>query len=164
MGGYSALRLACKTPNRVKSLTLSSSNGMISPRSDKTLHPNFKQIEELSKKGIDWGWSQTAKENKELRKNYDAIRSKNRKIINGSTSFEKSESDWISIKKLDDIKCRTLIIGGNEDPLFPPQLLKKCGKFFNNGHAIILDKCGHSPYLEEPQKFNQALAKHLKIC
>ena len=162
MGGYTSLRFACDFPDRVQSLVLSSSNGLIDHGSNKILLPAFHKIEGFKKIGKEWGWSKYSEERTGLIERYNEIRKNNSDINNGIVIFKKTEDDLLSLQRLKSVSCRTLVIGGEEDPLFPPSLLRECSKLFSNGHCKILKDVGHSPYIEAPEKFNNELRLHFE--
>ena len=146
----------------MQSLVLSSSNGLIDHGSNKGLLPSFKKIEDFKRIGKEWGWSKYSEERTDLIELYNEIRRSNSDIQNGIVIFEKTEDDLLSLQRLKSVSCRALVIGGEEDPLFPPSLLRECSKLFSNGHCKILKDVSHSPYIGAPEKFNNELRLHFE--
>ena len=157
MGGYTALRCTVDAPERVESLILSCSNGMIDHRNDASLVPGFDAIKKRTENDVPWGWSKKSQKNLKLLELYGVIQNFNQNIISGQNVFQRRCIDLIALKDLKKIKCPTLILSGEDDPLFPEKLLKKCASLFPNGHHIMLEGVGHSPYFENPKAFNEVL-------
>ena len=161
MGGYTALRFTRDMPERVKSLILSCSNGMIDHRNDLSLTPGFDVIKKYSENGVPWGWSTKSKKNLQLMELYRIIQNFNQNIISAQNVFQRRCIDLIASNDLKKIKCPTLILSGEDDPLFPKKLLTKCASLFPNGHHIMFEGVGHSPYFENPEAFNQVLLSQI---
>tara|TARA_B100001057_G_C22685613_1_gene885568 strand:+ start:318 stop:1109 length:792 start_codon:yes stop_codon:yes gene_type:complete len=161
MGGYTALRCALDAPERVKSLILSCSNGMIDHRDDPSLTPGFDVIKKCNENNMPWGWSKKSQKNLQLIELYGVIQNFNQNIISGQNVFQRRCIDLIELKDLKKVKCPTLILSGQDDPLFPEKLMNKCASLFPNGHHIMLEGVGHSPYFENPKAFNKVLLDHI---
>lgn len=161
MGGYTALRFARDVPERVESLILSCSNGMIDHRNDPSLTPSFDVIKKRTENNVPWGWSTKSKKNLQLMELYDIIRNFNQNIISAQNVFQRRCVDLIASKDLKKITCPTLILSGEDDPLFPEKLLNKCASLFPNGRHIMFEGVGHSPYFENPEAFNQVLLNQI---
>lgn len=161
MGGYTALRTAVEAPERVKSLTLSCSNGMIDHRDDVSLTPGFDAIKKRNDNDVSWGWSKKSQKNPQQMELYAVIQNFNQDIISGQNVFQRRCIDLISSKDLKKIHCPTLILSGEDDPLFPAKVLAKCASLFSNGHHFMFKDSGHSPYFENPKAFNEVLLGHI---
>lgn len=55
-----------------------------------------------------------------------------------------------------------LFIVGENDPIFPPNIIREAAKQVPNAHVEQLPGAGHSPYFETPSAWNQTLLKFLK--
>lgn len=161
MGGYTALRYAVDLPERVMSLTLSCSNGMIDHRDDASLTPGFDAIRKRNENDVPWGWSKISQKNSPLIELYSIIQNFNQDIISGQNVFQRHSTDLVAPKDLIKIDCPTLILSGEDDPLFPAKLLAKCASLFSNGRHFMFKASGHSPYFEDPKAFNEILLKHI---
>ncbi|MDA0230552.1 MAG: alpha/beta hydrolase [Proteobacteria bacterium] len=58
---------------------------------------------------------------------------------------------------LSKIKCRTLLITGDEDGVAPPASVQKLSRAIKGSKAIILDRCGHWTPIERSSEVNAAL-------
>ena len=63
--------------------------------------------------------------------------------------------------RLEQLKARTLILTGREDIRAKWQLHIEGRKRMPNAQLLILEKCGHLPYIEHPLIFNSAIAAFL---
>ncbi|WP_420264993.1 alpha/beta fold hydrolase [Candidatus Magnetominusculus dajiuhuensis] len=66
-----------------------------------------------------------------------------------------SESDWTD--RIHKILCPTLFIHGIWDDFIPKTGSEKTAQAINNCRLMYMEKCGHSPMLEVPQAFNDAI-------
>ncbi len=55
------------------------------------------------------------------------------------------------------IKCRTLLITGDEDGVAPPAAVRKLAKSIKGARAMILPNCGHWTPIERHEDVNRAL-------
>jgi pimeloyl-ACP methyl ester carboxylesterase len=77
-----------------------------------------------------------------------------------STLLGLKNSDLIT-EKLENISSPTLIIWGTDDPVIP---IKFAGEFLSsikNCHFYEMNGCGHTPYVQEPEKFASYVLKFL---
>jgi pimeloyl-ACP methyl ester carboxylesterase len=65
------------------------------------------------------------------------------------------------IEKLPAIKAPTLIIWGEQDPIFPVDHAQVALKSIPNARLTVFERCGHIPYLEHPDKFNSLVKEFL---
>jgi pimeloyl-ACP methyl ester carboxylesterase len=65
--------------------------------------------------------------------------------------------------RLDRIKPPTLVIWGAEDKLFPFAYGEAWAKGIPNARLITLDRCGHLPHLEAPDRFADTVLDFLKV-
>ncbi|MDF1795098.1 MAG: alpha/beta fold hydrolase [Coxiellaceae bacterium] len=61
---------------------------------------------------------------------------------------EFNSSDW-----LHQINAPTLVIGGDLDIIFTPQMVKAIADNIPEAKYIELEECGHLPFIEHPEKF-----------
>jgi pimeloyl-ACP methyl ester carboxylesterase len=59
------------------------------------------------------------------------------------------------------IKIPTLLIWGLNDTITPPQVAHEFHKLLPNSTLRFLDKCGHAPMMEHPEKFNRIVDEFL---
>jgi pimeloyl-ACP methyl ester carboxylesterase len=63
--------------------------------------------------------------------------------------------------RLEQLKARTLILTGREDIRAQWRLHVEGRRRMPDARLLILEKCGHLPYIEQPQAFNTAVATFL---
>lgn len=54
-----------------------------------------------------------------------------------------------------------LVVGGSDDPLFPPAELEELGPLFPNGRTILFEGAGHAAYYERANRFNDLVTDFL---
>lgn len=66
-----------------------------------------------------------------------------------------------TVEKLAKISVPAMIIWGKEDSLIPIEYSKDFLSSIKNCQFVEMDNCGHTPYVEEPEKFSEILLKFL---
>jgi pimeloyl-ACP methyl ester carboxylesterase len=75
---------------------------------------------------------------------------------------------WLAIRKLrlvpraHELRCPTLLIVGQYDPQTPVRVSQALHEQIPDSQLVIFDRSGHSPFLEEPQRFAQVLTDFLR--
>jgi pimeloyl-ACP methyl ester carboxylesterase len=63
--------------------------------------------------------------------------------------------------RLGDIRCPTLVLGGDSDELTPPDLSREIAAGIPGSKLVIVPACGHLSTIERPEAVNAALAEWL---
>ena len=63
--------------------------------------------------------------------------------------------------KLENISSSTLLIWGSDDPVIPIQFSKDFLTSINNCELYEMSKCGHTPYVQEPELFASKVLEFL---
>ena len=66
------------------------------------------------------------------------------------------------ISRASELRCPTLLIVGRRDPQTPVKISKAIHKRVENSRLEIFERSGHSPFLEEPERFTQVLSAFLR--
>ncbi|RYG66832.1 alpha/beta fold hydrolase [bacterium] len=66
-----------------------------------------------------------------------------------------------STESLSGIVCPTLVVGGSEDVVSPPQVMADMANRIPNARHTIIEGVGHLANLENPEAFNRALREFL---
>jgi pimeloyl-ACP methyl ester carboxylesterase len=66
------------------------------------------------------------------------------------------------ISRASELRCPTLLIVGRRDPQTPVKISKAIHKRVENSRLEIFERSGHSPFLEEPERFTQVLSAFLQ--
>jgi 2-hydroxy-6-oxonona-2,4-dienedioate hydrolase len=72
-----------------------------------------------------------------------------------------SSSEHRVYTRLEQLKARTLILTGRDDIRAKWELHVEGRKRMPDARLLILEKCGHLPYMEHPQAFNMAVDSFL---
>ena len=67
----------------------------------------------------------------------------------------------IITKKLTTISIPTLIIWGEEDPVIPIKYADSFVSSIQDCRFFRMDKCGHTPHVDEPKKFSKLVLDFL---
>jgi pimeloyl-ACP methyl ester carboxylesterase len=62
---------------------------------------------------------------------------------------------------LTELRCPVLLIVGEQDALFPPAVMRASAGLLPNARLALIPHAGHSPYFEEPEAWNRAVAEFL---
>jgi len=62
------------------------------------------------------------------------------------------------------IKVRTLVINGKQDGIIPPKTAEIVHKGIAGSKLLILDKCGHFPFAEQPEAFTKAVLEFVQAA
>ena len=63
---------------------------------------------------------------------------------------------------LEKLAVPALVIAGDEDRLYPPQLTERMARRIPGAKLVLLENCGHLSNLEQPERFNEVLLDFLK--
>ncbi len=66
-----------------------------------------------------------------------------------------------AVALLPTIGCPTLIIVGSEDVLTPPPMSEAMHRAIGGSELVIVERAGHLPNLEQPERFNAVLSRFL---
>lgn len=72
-----------------------------------------------------------------------------------------SEAMAVPRERLKRIACPVLLLGGEFDPLMPPDLVRAVATHFARAQSAVMANCGHSPYFERPAEFNDRVERFL---
>jgi 3-oxoadipate enol-lactonase len=65
--------------------------------------------------------------------------------------------DGPKAREVKALKCRTLFIVGQHDPMVTPKIVKMCARAFPRSTTKVVPGAGHSVYYEQPKLFNKLL-------
>jgi pimeloyl-ACP methyl ester carboxylesterase len=66
-------------------------------------------------------------------------------------------ANLVTPAKLETLNVPTLLITGAADLVTPPSIMRMIARHLPNRELVIVAECGHSPYWEQPEFFNQAV-------
>ena len=139
-GGINGLLLAMRHPDKVKKLAVTGAN----------LWPDISAVDPFIYK---WGM----KQNDSLKKVPQTPRIKNERKLAHLLSYE----PHITLKQLKNIKCPTLVMGGDHDVLLPKHTLLIADNI-PNSYLWILPNSGHSIPIFYKDQFNEVVNNFFK--
>lgn len=176
MGGWSALGLITRQPERVASLVLASTFcGVVNSKIDAALAA---RDAELVRQRDEWRARRlgsfnpalgktAAEESQELHTLYDMISAHNPPRETSGTPGNQaipsrprwgvhSDSDLLSIS------APTLLISGEEDIVAPSETMEELDRIIPDSQLTQVKGTGHSPYFHKADQFNYLVREHLE--
>lgn len=175
MGGWSALGLIARQPERVASLVLASTfcgvasqkiNAALAVR-DAELVRQREAWQEREPGSFNPALGKTAAEaTPDLHTLYDMISAQNPPRETAGPSGAQaiaSRPRWgvHSENDLLRITAPTLLISGEEDIVAPPEAMEELDRIIPNSQLAQVEGTGHSPYFHKAGQFNRLVSEHL---
>jgi pimeloyl-ACP methyl ester carboxylesterase len=158
LGGHVGLVYTLKNPDKVRRLVLTGSSGLFEDSMGGSFpkRGNYQYVQE--RVGYTFYDPRTA--TKELVDEVFSITNSNAKCLR-IISIAKSAQRHNMAKDIANIKVPTLLIWGLNDTITPPLVAHEFNRLIQNSELYFIDKCGHAPMMEHPEKFNSILEKYL---
>ena len=158
LGGHIALYYT-KIFNRANGLVLTGSSGLY----EKGMGSGYTKRGDYNvmKKKVEEVFYDPRVANKELVDEvFETVNDRNKliKIL----AMAKSAIRHNMAKDLPKMKLPCLIIWGKNDNVTPPDVGIEFNNLLPNSDLVWIDKCGHAPMMEHPEKFNEILLNWLK--
>jgi len=159
LGGHVALVYTLKNPSKVKRLVLTGSSGLFEDSMGGSFpkRGNYDYVKER----VEYTFYSPATATKELVDEVFEITNSNSKCLR-IIAIAKSAQRHNLGKDLVDIKVPTLLIWGLNDTITPPLVAHEFNRLISGSELYFIDKCGHAPMMEHPDKFNGILEKFLQ--
>lgn len=159
LGGHVGLVYTLNNPTAVKRLVLTGSSGLFEDSMGGSFpkRGNYEYVEE--RVGYTFYDPKTA--TKELVDEVFAITNSNAKCLR-IIAIAKSAQRHNMAKDITNIKVPTLLIWGLNDTITPPLVAYEFNRLIDTSDLYFIDKCGHAPMMEHPEKFNSILEKYLE--
>ena len=158
LGGHLAQLYTLKHPERVQSLILTGSSGLFENAMGSTF-PKRGNYEYIKKKAEDTFYDPSVDTKELVDELFEAVNDRNkalRIIITAKSAIRHNLED-----KLNQINCPTLLVWGKEDGVTPLFVGEKFNKLIKYSKLVVVEKCGHAPMMERPDKFNTILSEFL---
>ena len=157
MGGWGGLKLAAIHPKRVSALVLSNTPGGVDTPAVTAA------IEHLASGAIPPGSAQLGASFKAANPEAAYLCAQ---ISGLNANFPKdfqrlTRAHFVTEEELAAFAVPTLVITAPEDLLFPPPVMAEAARAIPGASLIELPNCGHSPYFEKPDAFNEMVLKFL---
>ena len=159
LGGHVGLVYVLKTPEKIKSLTLTGSSGLFENAMGDS-YPKRGDYEYIKNKTAQTFYD-PAVATKELVDEVFEITCNRIKVIK-ILALAKSAIRNNLAEELHQIKQPTMLIWGKNDIVTPPFVAEEFKKLIPNSQLQFIDKCGHAPMMEVPNEFNIILENFLQ--
>jgi pimeloyl-ACP methyl ester carboxylesterase len=158
LGGHVGLVYTLKNEDKVRRLVLTGSSGLFEDSMGGSFpkRGNYQYVQE--RVGYTFYDPRTA--TKELVDEVFSITNSNAKCLR-IISIAKSAQRHNMAKDISNIKVPTLLIWGLNDTITPPLVAHEFNRLISDSELYFIDKCGHAPMMEHPEKFNSILEKYL---
>ncbi|RDV14128.1 alpha/beta hydrolase [Pontibacter diazotrophicus] len=158
LGGHVGLAYTLKNADMVQRLVLTGSSGLFEDSMGGSFpkRGNYQYVQE--RVGYTFYDPKTA--TKELVDEVFSITNSNAKCLR-IIAIAKSAQRHNMAKDITNIKVPTLLIWGLNDTITPPLVGHEFNRLIENSELYFIDKCGHAPMMEHPEKFNSILEKYL---
>ena len=161
MGGWTALRMLLDKPERVRSVVLSGTPGGLENRQPTESARNLTANDDRGTSGVMATMSKATARDPARMQLYQAINAFNTEFTMTSLKSLGGEAYIITREMVAGAAKPVLFIAGDEDPLFPADLLSSYVPWFPDARIEVVKDAGHSPYFEQPEVFNALLAEFL---
>ncbi|MBC5775967.1 alpha/beta hydrolase [Pontibacter sp. KCTC 32443] len=158
LGGHVALVYTLNNPDKVKRLVLTGSSGLFEDSMGGSFpkRGNYEYVKER----VEYTFYSPETATKELVDEVFNITNSNAKCLR-IIAIAKSAQRHNMAKDITNIKVPTLLIWGLNDTITPPLVAHEFNRLIPNSDLYFIDKCGHAPMMEHPEKFNSILEKFL---
>lgn len=167
MGGWPSLGFALESPERVTSLVLADTiGGIFTPRIREVFHAYSEVIaaspppDQLPLGSHPALGPQLARDDPARAFLYSQIGG-----LAGSASpivISELLAATDHTDELDRLTSPTLLVVGENDPIFSPDLIREAASLIPNSEVSVIDDTGHSPYFERPDVWNHRVVGFLQ--
>ncbi len=154
LGGHIALFHTKLNPKNVSGLVLTGSSGLYENSMGES-YPKRGDYEYIKKKAQDVFYDPEIATKQVVDDVFETLNNRNKLIR--TIAIAKSAIRHNMAKDLPKMTVPTCLIWGKNDTVTPPNVAEEFHKLLPNSELHWIDKCGHAPMMETPDKFNQAL-------
>ncbi|MDX5349018.1 MAG: alpha/beta hydrolase [Hymenobacteraceae bacterium] len=159
LGGHVGLVYTLKNKDKVKRLVLTGSSGLFEDSMGGSFpkRGNYGYVKER----VEYTFYDPKTATKELVDEVFDITNSNSKCLR-IVAIAKSAQRHNLGKDLTEIEVPTLLIWGLNDTITPPAVAHEFNRLINGSELYFIDRCGHAPMMEHPDRFNKILDKFLQ--
>lgn len=165
LGGHIALYHAKINPKNVAGLVLTGSSGLYENSMGES-YPKRGDYEYIKKKAQDVFYDPEIATKEVVDDVFETLNNRNKLIR--TIAIAKSAIRHNMAQDLPNMTMPTCLIWGKNDTVTPPDVAEEFHRLLPNSELFWLDKCGHAPMMEYPEKFNQLLEpwllKHFNLA
>jgi len=158
MGGHIALLFSKNYPKLLKGLILTGSSGLYENNMGDG-YPKRSDYKYIKLKTEEVFFNSKVATKELIDEIFNTVNDRNKLIR--TLALAKSAIRHNMANDLPKMKVKTAIIWGNQDTVTPPEVAKEFNKLLPNSTLYWIDKCGHAPMMEHPEKFNDIMHKWL---
>lgn len=160
LGGHVGLIYTLNNPDNVKRLVLTGSSGLF----ENSMGGSFPKrgSYDYIRERVGYTFYNAATASKELVDEVFDITKDIPKCMR-IVAIAKSAQRHNMAKEITKIKAPTLLVWGLNDTITPPIVAHEFNKLIPNSELRFIDKCGHAPMMEHPEKFNHLLTKFMEV-
>ena len=160
LGGHIALIYTLKYQNQVKTITLTGSSGLFEAGMGSSF-PKRKSREFIRER-VEFTFYDPKTATLELVNEVFGIINNRIKALRVIKIAKNAQRTNLA-NELHKIKVPTCLIWGLNDNITPPYVAHEFHKLIPNSKLYFIDKCGHAPMMEQPEKFNNRLEQFLSL-
>ncbi len=154
LGGHVALYFSKMYPEDVMGMILTGSSGLYENAMGGSF-PRRSDYEYVKKKVQDVFFDSKIATKEIVDESFATINDR-RKLVR-TLAIAKSAIRHNMAKDLPKIKIPTCLIWGKNDEVTPPDVAEEFNTLLPNSTLYWIDKCGHAPMMEHPDKFNEVI-------
>ena len=154
LGGHIALYHAKINPKNVSGLVLTGSSGLYENSMGES-YPKRGDYEYIKKKSQDVFYDPEIATKEVVDDVFETLNNRNKLIR--TIAIAKSAIRHNMAQDLPNMTMPTCLIWGKNDTVTPPEVAEEFHRLLPNSELFWMDKCGHAPMMEHPEKFNQLL-------
>ena len=158
LGGHVGLLYTNKYPKLVKGLVLTGSSGLYENNLGDG-YPKRGDYEYIKKKSEAVFYDPKIATKEIVDEVFESVNDRNKLLR--TLALAKSAIRHNMSKELPKMKTPTAIIWGKQDTVTPPNVAEEFYELLPNSDLYWIDKCGHAPMMERPDKFNTILKEWL---
>ena len=154
LGGHVALLYAKFHPEMVKGLIITGSSGLYENAMGDG-YPKRGDYDYIKTKSEEVFYDPKVATKEIVDEVFESVNDRNKLIR--TLAIAKSAIRHNMAKDLPKMKTRTAIIWGAQDSVTPPNVADEFNSLLPNSDLYWIDKCGHAPMMEHPERFNEIM-------
>ena len=159
LGGHIGLLVSLLYPKNIRGLIITGSSGLYENSMGES-YPKREDKEYMRKKCEEVFYDPKVATDDVVDEVFETVN--DRKKLVKILTIAKSAIRHNMSKDLPKIKIPTAIIWGKNDIVTPPNVAEEFHSLLPNSELYWIDKCGHAPMMEYPERFNEILFEWLE--
>ena len=160
LGGHVGLLYTKNHSDFVKGLVITGSSGLYENNLGDG-YPKRGDYEYIKKKSQDVFYDPKVATKEIVDEVFESVNDRNKLIR--TLALAKSAIRHNMAKELPKMKTPTAIIWGEDDSVTPPNVAEEFNQLLPDSNLYWIEKCGHAPIMEHPDRFNEILEEWLEL-